>query len=249
MSFLDYLNQQRTKAKVVGSDTLSPANNLILLDTKEILKHFTPEGVAIQGSKLEPIHPRLITLKLSMLKLELRPLGFRTPREDADRHGHYENLNNRCEEIDKEAMRIQRIYVGSKETASTCQSDPIKPIVLNPGGVEKPKLLPPKAVTKTKVRGLRREPSRQSLNSSLTSNKSKEEIHKQKLRNAVYEALVDKGIDEKHKLFRSCFKKLFDICKMYEKDMPKSGSTKLWLRTVAKQNAETVVNLAIAMNG
>lgn len=95
---------------------------------------------------------------------------------------------------------------------------------------------------------LTRQDSKLSITSSSTQ--STEDIYRQKLRNAVYEALSEKGIDERHKLFRSCFRKLFQICKMYAKEMPKTTkSTKMWLNTVAKNNVDTVVSLEIALNG
>ena len=41
------------------------------------------------------------------------------------------------------------------------------------------------------------------------------EIHKKKLRIAVYDALHRSKVDEKNPLFKKCFPKLFQICKMY----------------------------------
>ena len=71
-------------------------------------------------------------------------------------------------------------------------------------------------------------------------------FYRKKLRNAVYDALSKRGIDEKNELFRACFKKLFEICKMYAKDVPKSAknlTTSQWLTRVAEQNSEIVINL------
>ncbi len=87
-------------------------------------------------------------------------------------------------------------------------------------------------------------PSTSSIAPSL---KSQEDMFRQKLRNAVYTALESRGIDEKHVLFRKCFKRLFDICTMYAQDIPakvkNGGSTKQWLLKVAQQNSETVIDL------
>ena len=41
------------------------------------------------------------------------------------------------------------------------------------------------------------------------------EVNRKKLRGAVYEALLRKDVREKDELFRPCFSKLFNICKMY----------------------------------
>jgi len=82
--------------------------------------------------------------------------------------------------------------------------------------------------------------------SSTSKKKQQEDLFRKKLRNAVYDALSKRGIDEKNDLFRACFKKLFEICKMYAKDVPKSAknlTTSQWLTRVAEQNAEIVINL------
>jgi hypothetical protein len=87
--------------------------------------------------------------------------------------------------------------------------------------------------------------------SSAAFAKSQDDLFRQKLRNAVYFALSSRGIDEKSSLFRPCFKKLFDICKMYAQDMPakvrNGGGTKLWLLKVANQNAITVIDIEKAL--
>ena len=73
-------------------------------------------------------------------------------------------------------------------------------------------------------------------------------IFRQKLRGAVYDALEDLKINEKDALFRPCFKKLFDICKVYAKDIPKTISTKKYLAIVAKEHAERVISLEKALH-
>ena len=78
-----------------------------------------------------------------------------------------------------------------------------------------------------------------------SGSKSGDELYRKKLRNAVYEALTRQNIDEKHALFRPCFKRLFEITKIYAKDTPRgvSLSTSQWLQNVAEQNSQTVINL------
>ena len=47
-------------------------------------------------------------------------------------------------------------------------------------------------------------------------------------------------------LFRPCFKKLFNICEMYGKDLAKKnnrGGTGQLLNKIAKQNVDTVISL------
>jgi hypothetical protein len=68
---------------------------------------------------------------------------------------------------------------------------------------------------------------------------------RQKLRGAVYDALTERGMKERDPLFRPCFKRLFDICNIFAKDMPpkNQSSTKQWLATVARQNSDSVISL------
>merc|ERR1712183_399086 len=73
-------------------------------------------------------------------------------------------------------------------------------------------------------------------------------IFRKKLRGAVYDALVERKINENDPLFRPCFKKLFDICSVFAQNMPKdTNSTKKWLSVVANQNADSVINLEKAL--
>ena len=58
----------------------------------------------------------------------------------------------------------------------------------------------------------------------------------------MYDALAVRKINETDPLFRPCFKKLFEICRVFAQNMPKNtNSTTKWLSTVANQNAEAVI--------
>ena len=75
-----------------------------------------------------------------------------------------------------------------------------------------------------------------------------------KLRNAVYDALIGKNIEQGNKLFRPCFKKLFDICMMYGKDLAKNtnragSTTSQLLNKIAQQNVDSVINLEKTLFG
>ena len=56
-------------------------------------------------------------------------------------------------------------------------------------------------------------------------------------------------------LFKPCFKRLFDICNMYGKDLVKkntrggSSGTRQLLGKIAQQNVDTVINLEKTMFG
>lgn len=74
--------------------------------------------------------------------------------------------------------------------------------------------------------------------------KDAQNVFRQKLRGAVYDALVTRKIGEKDPLFRPCFKKLFDIVSVFSKDIPKdTNSVKKWLAVVANQNADSVIKI------
>jgi len=72
------------------------------------------------------------------------------------------------------------------------------------------------------------------------------EVNRKKLRGAVYEALIRKDVREKDELFRPCFAKLFNICKMYVMDAQTENSsscTKKWMLEIAEMNVKPVVDM------
>eukprot|EP00092_Neocalanus_flemingeri_P026589 GFUD01028818.1.p1 GENE.GFUD01028818.1~~GFUD01028818.1.p1 ORF type:complete len:828 (+),score=221.61 GFUD01028818.1:45-2528(+) len=74
------------------------------------------------------------------------------------------------------------------------------------------------------------------------------DLNRKKLRSAVYQALLTKDIEEKHDLFRPCFAKLFNVCKMYVVDAQMDASestqlTKKWMLEIAELNAKLVVDM------
>jgi len=70
---------------------------------------------------------------------------------------------------------------------------------------------------------------------------------KKLIRCAVFIALLERKINEASPIYNQCFKRLFDICKMYVKDIPSKIKTeeevKNWLSLVSDQNADTVIKL------
>ena len=72
---------------------------------------------------------------------------------------------------------------------------------------------------------------------------------RQKLRGAVYDALEDLNVKQGHSLFKPCFKKLFEIVKIYSSDIPRTGpGAKKILAKVAKDHAEQVIKLEKALH-
>jgi len=72
------------------------------------------------------------------------------------------------------------------------------------------------------------------------------DLNRKKLRGAVYEALIRKDVREKDELFRPCFAKLFNICKMYVMDAQTENSSscnKKWMLEIAEMNVKPVVDM------
>ena len=288
LSFLE--KQKITSGKSNPNSMMTPGSaEVLVLEAKELLKLFNEHK-----AKLEPL--------AGLSSAENAEVDQSWPSVLCqDYPGLHYNKSVESEEIDKEAQRLQRTFVGKRETASTTTSnvdnrDHIVVPAKKEATSKRPLLAPKRKLKKSPTQSeldptwpldcnqsvksegsdrgtIRSSASQRAAASKMTSNvgqarkgqkgklktsptqqgqksKSKEDIYRQKLRNAVYEALESKGVDEKHKLFRGCFRKLFEICKMYAAEMPTGvKSTKLWLCTVAKNNVDTVVNLEIALHG
>ncbi|XP_047477650.1 mdm2-binding protein-like isoform X2 [Penaeus chinensis] len=67
------------------------------------------------------------------------------------------------------------------------------------------------------------------------------DLHKQKLRMAVVEALDKEGIKMKDPLFKVCFKKLFTVCRPFALDVIGQGSTSRNMEKIAKSHVKQVI--------
>ncbi len=100
-----------------------------------------------------------------------------------------------------------------------------------------------------------RHPLRRQSSSTTTSSRqqqqqqqqlSRDEIFRRKVRNAVFDALSEQGVDERHVLFKPCFRKLFSICRLYGgedhvESAAAAGGTKKFLTEVARSNARLTI--------
>ena len=68
--------------------------------------------------------------------------------------------------------------------------------------------------------GGKKEASRPARRKSTGENGELTEVNTKKLREAVYDALVGNSIERTNPLFKKCFPKLFNICKMYALEGP-----------------------------
>merc|ERR1712029_320373 len=149
-----------------------------------------------------------------------------------------------------------------RETASTChglnsqQTVLVKPKVTSK--VDKSQVKPIAVLRRTPRKNSHSQNTSHASNTGkhlnalerrLTAPKNPEEIFRQKLRGAVYDALEDLNVKQGHSLFKPCFKKLFEIVKIYSSDIPRTGpGAKKILAKVAKYHAEQVIKLEKALH-
>jgi len=255
-------NSEKTAAALSSqqSGVMTPSGEYVVLEAEELLKHFKLDTdtapAACQSSSRELLRAK-------------RKKDYSQDRQEwpmaklQDCHGFHFNRCETSEEQDKEEARVQRMYVGvASETASTCNSLHSKGSKSN--FVSKARLQPQqqppsapgsvKSVGASSKRNLGRKkpepPPKRAASTRSKGDEDKDDVFKRKLRTAVYDALSEKGINEKSKLFRPCFKKLFDVVQMYGKEMqaagPSAGTSK-FLLDVARQNAEMTINLQRAI--
>ena len=121
ISFIERLKKQTRANNLPTSDdsTMKPnEGEFVILEAKEMLKLFTKDGLAKYPEKCEEIKvPQKLVRK-----------GFNWDKEAekwpelllCDYPDISFNRNEKSEEMDRERSKLQLMYVGSKETASTC---------------------------------------------------------------------------------------------------------------------------------
>ena len=156
-------------------------------------------------------------------------------------HDVYYNTGDVAEDFDTECKNYRDCMVGPhRETVSTfCSghSARVKLVTRRPSEKQERRVSPRKkpvlqnVTNKIKTEQFKRRSNEKSkLDTSKNSDKGDarrksggeppapgelSEIHKKKLRIAVYNSLQKHKIEEKNPLFKKCFPKLFQICKMY----------------------------------
>ena len=120
ITFIERLKKEQTANKEPKSDvTMKPnVGDFVILEAKEMLKLFTKDGLAKNPENCEEIK----------VPPNRNRVGFNWDKETekypelvlADYPDTCFNRNERSEELDRERAKLQLMYVGSKETASTC---------------------------------------------------------------------------------------------------------------------------------
>ena len=142
---------------------MTPSGDYVVLEAKEMLKHFTAQGLPAKAKNLESLNPVKSTISKNMT---MEKLKFQTWPEVllTEFHDLYYNKTDSSEKNDDKIAKIQQMYIGAKETASTCHGlNSQQTVVVKPA-----KPLVNKNVNKTE---LRRTP-RKSVPSNTNPNKA-----------------------------------------------------------------------------
>lgn len=220
---------------------MTPSGDYVLLEAEELLKHFSVDGSAAKSpNEGEEVRAKRKTDYAQ--ELQVWPMA-----KLQDFHGLHYNRCERSEDMDREAARVQKTYVGvERETASTCnsmQAGDAKDNIVSKSSSKSDEVVPMSRIaTRPRTAVQNRQQAASLAAASASRPKTKEEVFKQKLRSAVYQALEENDVNEESPLFRTLFKKLFVIVQMYGKDVPQ-GSTSGFLLNISRQQAVMVINL------
>lgn len=253
--------------------TMKPSGgDYVVLEAKEMLKLFDSHALAkMEGTELSFKRKQATASADDAAEDDLKNQDAWPTILLADYHDLYYNKGERSEQQDREMAKIQQLYVGSRETHSTCHglntnNSSIVQVTKTKKQQADNDTVAPSSRPRFAASVIRKSPRKrysknvsdnntaQSGAAAPADNASKagqsksrapEDVYKQKLRGAVYDALSSKGVTEDDPVFRPSFKKLFEICKMYAKDLVPSNvnSTKKFLGQVAQQNVDIVINL------
>ena len=100
------------------STMMTPSGDYVVLEAKEMLKHFNPQGLPAKNKSLENLNFHAKNTKkmtCDKLKCQSWPEVLLT-----EFHDLYYNKNDTSEKNDATIAKIQQMYIGSRETASTC---------------------------------------------------------------------------------------------------------------------------------
>lgn len=232
LSFLEC----RAKAKTTGivNETMCPAEDFILMEAAELLKLFNPDGSA-KSQTNEILEAQKKTVFSCRHPNELEPwpaVRFQ------DFFGLHYNRSEASEEQDRDQAKLIRQLVGSSETFSTCHSDR-QSMIIQPRKSRKKKS--PRKRSQSESTNKRK--SHKEGGYAINRTAPKVDVFKKKLRIAVYEVLHEKGIPERHKLFRPCFRNLFQVVDLVAKSMTAAKLSTETLKIIAKNNAELVITM------
>ena len=98
---------------------MAPSGDFIVLEAKELVKHFTAEGLPKNPDQLQVLKPAKKPLN-AMDENDLKKKQNWHDQLLTEFHDVYYNKSENSEKMDMTSAKIQQIYIGSRETASTC---------------------------------------------------------------------------------------------------------------------------------
>ena len=123
IAFIERLRKQSKEKNLPSSvdSTMKPnEGEFVILEAKEMLKLFTKDGLAKYPEKSEEIK---VPQKLIRSGFDWDKQNEKWPELFlCDYPDLAFNRNEQSEELDRERSKLQLMYVGSKETASTCHA-------------------------------------------------------------------------------------------------------------------------------
>ena len=119
LAFIEQTKKKSEEKRKASLAVMAPSGDFVVLEAKELIKHFTKDGLPKnldQCQVLKPINSRTVSkLTQEQLKSQKWPEQFLTEFHDV-----YYNRSESSEKADQVNAKVQQMYVGSRETASTC---------------------------------------------------------------------------------------------------------------------------------
>ena len=123
LSFVQHCKKQNEDKKTLASDSMMvPTGDYVVLEAKEMLKHFNlQDGMPKKSKDLTVVKPVRKTSIRDLISEKDLKSSLKWPEILlTDYHDLYYNRTENSEKNDATSAKIQQMYVGSRETASTC---------------------------------------------------------------------------------------------------------------------------------
>ena len=123
LSFVQHCKKQNNDKKTLANDGMMvPSGDYVVLEAKEMLKHFNiHDGMPKKSKELIVVKPvRKSSIRDGISENDLKS-NLKWPEILLTKyHDLYYNKSENSEKNDAVSAKIQQMYVGSRETASTC---------------------------------------------------------------------------------------------------------------------------------
>lgn len=122
LSFIQHCKQQTEEKRLTESQAvMAPSgNSFVVLEAGEMLKHFDKNGLPKKTKDLTVLKPIGKKMASAISETELKGPAKWPDILLTQYHDVYYNVTENSEKNDATNAKIQQMYVGSRETASTC---------------------------------------------------------------------------------------------------------------------------------